>query len=87
MKNKKGLRIFLDVLLFVSVFLLPWYVTLFIAIILLFLFRAYEIIIAGFIMDALYGTRLYDVEFLFTLGFLALYFISQFMKKNLLLYS
>lgn len=87
MKNKKVIRTVLDILLFGSVFIFPWYITVLISLILLALFKPFEIIAAGLLMDALYGVSFYGTDFLFTIIFLALYLASHFMKKNLLIYT
>ena len=66
------------IILFFSAFLLPWYFTVLLALIGLFLFEDfYEIIFVGLLFDSLYGTSLY-----YTLIATVLFIISIFIRKK-----
>lgn len=53
--NTIAIRLILDGLMLLSVFLLPWWCTFAIGAVLLLLSGSYEIILAGFLWDTLYG--------------------------------
>lgn len=51
-------RILIDILLFLSLFYAPWWMTAFLSLGFLLLFsNPFEVIIAGFFLDFLYGTQ------------------------------
>lgn len=82
-------RIFLNVLIFLSILFFPWWITAFFALILLFSFEAAEVIIWGLLIDTLYGIPLaifFHFTFVFTLLFMILFFVVQILKKRLVFY-
>lgn len=83
-------RIILDTVLFFSLFTMPWWVSCVVAIAGIFFFTDfYEIIIAGFIMDIVYGTAnatFIGIQFTNTLAagfFLA---VGTFIKNRMRFY-
>jgi hypothetical protein len=83
MRSKR--RIFFDVLLFISVFFLPWWISLGLITVGIFIFDLYyESLIAAFIMDGLYS--LFGVSFLstfpMTVGVSALFLVSFLVKEH-----
>ncbi|HEY4490058.1 MAG TPA: hypothetical protein VJC12_02275 [Candidatus Paceibacterota bacterium] len=73
-------RIFIDILLFVSVFIAPWWFTVILGFILVFLFENfYEVLIIGLIIDSLYGAH----SLTWTIAFSLLFLFSLFVKKHL----
>jgi hypothetical protein len=85
------LRIFIDIILILSIFYFPWWVTALFALSGIFIFKNfYESIIAGFLIDALYGTKTSEfagVWFVFTASFFLLYILSTRLKKNIRIYE
>lgn len=82
-------RIFLNILIFSSILFFPWWVTVFLSLILLFSFEASEVIVWGLFIDVLYSTPLvifFNFTFIFTLLFLILFFVVQVFKKRLIFY-
>ncbi len=53
------MRIFFDVLIFICVFVSPWYVPLILALLMSAFFDYIEIIFVGVMIDALYGGKLF----------------------------
>jgi len=87
---KKGLilRIITDLALVVSIFVLPWWLSLFFALACLFIFNNYfEVLVAGYILDILYGTNLYRTNMMFTFIATLALAASFFAKRNLSMYS
>ena len=83
-------RLVFDGALLVSIFLLPWWVTISLAVIVAFLFTAPEIIIAGFLVDVLHATPLegfFGFEYIFTVFFVIMFVVAGGLKKSLLSYS
>lgn len=80
-------RIIFDIMFFGSLFVLPWYATAGLGIIGLVLFRKFwEMILAGFIIDALYyapGQKFIGHFGLFTAGAIILFLIFDFIKKKM----
>ena len=77
--SKTYSRIIFDIVIFISIFVLPWWAIFSIAIVALF-FTTYnyiEIIFWGALLDALYGGRI------FTIIFFVLYIISLIIKNRL----
>ena len=54
--NNIGMRLVFDGLILLSVFLLPWWCTFAVGAVLLLLSGSFEIILAGFLWDVLYGS-------------------------------
>ncbi len=86
-----SLRIIADVILFSLVFYGPWWLFLFVAFILTFIFSEYyEAIMGGVVTDALYGLpyeRLVFHNFLFLTITLGFFVFAYFAKKRLYFYS
>lgn len=84
------LRLFLNVCTLLSVLWFPWWITVGFLLLLLGTARAYEVIIWGFVMDALYGApvpRYYNLPLLFTLGSALLFAVVEFIKPTLVFYE
>lgn len=85
------LRIFVNIILFLSIFYLPWWSTIFFILLGTFLFRNfYEGIFAGLLLDLLYGTgvkEFYGVWFVFTASTLIFFVIGERLKKNIRIYE
>ncbi len=73
-----------------SILFLPWWVTAIIAVGFLYKFKAYEIMLWGVFADVLYSAPVesfYNVQFVFTIGALAMFVLSYFIKKRLMHYG
>jgi len=81
------LRILADIIIFLSILFLPWWVTIFLVLFGIFFFNHfYEAIIAGILIDLLYGTRaeeFFGIWFLFFIIFSSIYFFGEKLKKNI----
>jgi len=84
-------RIFFDIILFISIFVFPWWVSLFFVFIGIFIFNNfYEFIGAGIIVFALYSfpdDRLISSPVFFSLLLIISYLVLQFIKSNIILYK
>jgi hypothetical protein len=84
-------RIFIDIIIFFSIFYFPWWITTIFVIGGIFLFRNfYEAIFAGFLLDALYGAKtveFYGFWFVFAASFFLFYIIVNRLKKNIRFYN
>lgn len=83
-------RIIFTILFFLSIFLFPWYITVFFALALVIVAPGYEIIIGGLIIDFIYGAvvpSFYTSPFSFTVFFGLIYIGSYFIKKRLVFYQ
>lgn len=80
-------RIVFDAVLFGSLFVAPWYATVGLGILGLILFRKFwEVILAGFIIDALYyapGQKFIGHFGFFTIGAIILLIIFNIIKKKI----
>lgn len=80
-------RIVFDVVFFGSLFALPWYATVGMGILGLILFRKFwEVILAGFIIDALYyapGQKFIGHFGFFIIGAIILFIVFNFIKKKI----
>lgn len=84
------LRIVLNILLGVSVLAMPWWVGIFVILIMLFLYRAYEVLAWALIADALYGwplPALFNTPLLFTILVTFLFFATEYGKRFLVFYQ
>ena len=84
------LRIVLNILLGISVLALPWWVSIFIILSMLFLYRAYEVLAWALIADALYGWPLpvfFNIPILFTILVTLLFFATEYGKRYLVFYQ
>lgn len=83
-------RIIYSIILILSAFLLNWWIVSILAIVGLFYFDNYfEAVIAGLIIDSLYGAVLtfYGFEFVFTVFFLIVSFLISRFRSQLLIRS
>jgi hypothetical protein len=79
-------RIFFDILLFLSLFLLPWWVTIILGIVLIFRFKNfYEFIFICFLIDSYFGqqVKILDSYFIFTFIGIFIFIIINKVKENL----
>lgn len=84
-------RVIFDIILILSVFIMPWWVSALLALGGIFVFKQfYEFIIAGIIMYSLYaipeGNRM-SSPFWFSLSISLIYIIVQFSKRHIILYK
>jgi hypothetical protein len=85
-RNKK--RIGIDIVLFLSVFLLPWWVTLLATLVATFLIHSFfESLVVGVLLDVLYGvpSTSFIKSFPFSLGFSFLFLISFWAREQFFL--
>ena len=83
-------RIIVDLFIFFSIFLLPWWVSLLLALSASFYFSHFiEIIFIGGTLDALYGSGFSSFEFpyFFLLGTIVIFYGVQSLKKRLIMYE
>lgn len=83
-------RIVFNILMFLSVLFLPWWVTVIVAMVFLSKFKAYEIIFWGVFVDILYSASVpsfLNIEYLFTITFIVLLIISHYLKRRLMFYD
>lgn len=85
-------RVIFDIFLFLSVFILPWYVTLFLALIGIFIFNNfYEWLAVSIVMYALYATpngdRIINSKIYFPLIVSLTYIGVQALRRSIILYK
>ena len=84
-------RIIFDVVLFISVFVLPWWFSVFLLFIGIFIFNNfYEFIIASVIIYSLYaipGNRIISSPIFFSSVLIILYIAIEYIKNNIILYK
>lgn len=84
-------RLVIDFVLLISIFIFPWWISLFLMLIGIFVFNNYyEFIGAAMIMNSLYsveGNRLISSPIFFTALFILIYILIQFVKTNIILYN
>ena len=84
-------HIILDALLFISVIICPWWVTVILAVGILYHLRFFnELVLFGLMMDILYGnftSNLHPLDYKFTIFFIVLLLSSFLIKKRLKFYS
>jgi hypothetical protein len=84
-------RITCDIALFISIFLLPWWLSISFATVLLFYFDSYiEAVIAALLLDLLYGAPLpvlFGFRFVFTISVGILFLAMEPLKKRLRMYN
>ncbi|MEA3399467.1 MAG: hypothetical protein U9R00_03090 [Patescibacteria group bacterium] len=79
------IRVIFDIVLFISIFIFPWWLTVLIALLGLFAFKDYyEFVGAGAIMHAIF--RFFPALYL-GIGLVAFFFLIQELKKRLILYK
>ncbi len=85
--NPMLLRIFTGIVLFLSILFLPWWVSAVIAISAVFFFKSYyEIIAAGFLIDALYGAPrawFFDLSVIGGVFAVVAFFLIQWLKRRI----
>ncbi len=80
-------RILIDIFIFLSILFFPWWITVILVIWGVFLFdNFYEALLAGLLIDLLYGTRteeFFGIWFVFFIIFLSIYFLAGKLKENI----
>jgi len=82
-------RVILNLTLLISVLFLPWWVSIFFAVVLLVFFEAWEIMVWGVVFDALYSSPApisFGGEFVFTILFVSFFVVAGILKKRLIFY-
>jgi len=84
-------RAALDLILFISLTaLVPWWIAVIFALALSFYFQNYyEIIVAGILLDAFYGTpqnMFFDTALFFTFFSVIIFFVVEILKKKIIYY-
>jgi len=85
-KKKIAGRILLSLIFLGSIFLMPWWATVAIALILVINTNAYELPACGVIMDSLYSLSsetLLETGFIFTLLFLCIFLAGNYIKLQM----
>jgi hypothetical protein len=84
-------RVIFDIVLFLSLFIFPWWISVFLVIVGIFLFdNFYEFIVSGVIFFSLYrapGDRLISSPIVFALGLVLVFVIIQYIKSNIIFYK
>ncbi|HUC89069.1 MAG TPA: hypothetical protein VMR49_03500 [Candidatus Paceibacterota bacterium] len=84
-------RIAFDVILFLSIFLLPWWITAILGLAGIFIFaQFYEFIAVGIIMHSIYvvpGHGFISSPLWFTLIIFIIYISIQFIRRHIILYK
>jgi len=84
-------RIIFDVVLFTSVFIFPWWISILLLFIGIFIFNNfYEFIIANVVIYSLYaisGNRIISSPIFFSSVLIILYIIIEYIKNNIILYK
>jgi len=84
-------RVIFDLILFVSIFIFPWWVSLFFVLVGIFLFdNFYEFIISGVVIYFLYATKsgqLISSPLFFSTATIISYIIIQLIRNNIILYK
>jgi hypothetical protein len=81
-------RVALATALFVSVFLAPWWVTVWVAVAFALIYTPYEVVIAGLLFDILYTPPIavVGVSLMFFTGALGIFVLQFFVKKFVIFY-
>ena len=80
-------RLALNTLIALSIVWFPWWLSLFLLIVLMALYRAYEALLWALLYDSLYGgalPALYGFGYIMTLSTVALFSIIELLKTRLL---
>lgn len=84
-------RVIFDVVLFISVFVFPWWISVLLLFVGIFIFNNfYEFIIASVIIYSLYaipGDRIISSPVFFSSVLIILYLIIEYIKNNIILYK
>lgn len=91
MRDSMKLHIGLLFAFLLSPFIFPWWVSVAIAILFLFLVQPHiiEVLLGGIFLDALHGASVpgfYGIEFVFTILFLIFFALALFLKRYLVFY-
>jgi hypothetical protein len=85
------MRIILNIILFLSIIICPWWVSVILALAILYYLKNFpEIVVHGLILDIYYGRlspSFHIFDYRFTLLFLVLLLTSFFIKKRLKFYG
>lgn len=85
-----GRRTILNLSLFLSILFFPWWISLFVAVLLLVFHRAYEVLFWALFFDSLYGApleSLWGIEYLATFALLIIFFVLEMVKKKMIFYE
>mgnify|MGYP006929368560 CR=1 FL=1 len=77
------------ILLFESLLFFPWWLSLVIALLYLFLFKAYEVVALGFIADSLFAVPIASFSgflYVYTVLFIILFLVISILKKYIVYY-
>ncbi len=84
-------RVIFDIVLFISVFVFPWWISIPLAFVGIFVYKNfYEFIVSGVIIYSLFATpggRIISSPIFFSLVIIFLYTIIQFIRSNIILYK
>jgi hypothetical protein len=84
-------RVIFDIILFASIFILPWWISVLLAFMGIFLFNNfYEFIFSGVVVYSLFSLpsdRLIASPIFFSLSVVILYIIFQIIRNNIILYK
>jgi hypothetical protein len=84
-------RVIFDIILFISVFIFPWWISILLVFVGIFMFNNfYEFIIASVIVYSLYaieGDRLISSPIFYSLIIITLYIVIQIIRSNIILYK
>jgi hypothetical protein len=81
-------RIFFNIILFLSVFFLPWWISILLGLIFVFIFSEYyEIIVLGLLLDSLYSETGSFKSALFTLAAVVVFIVAFEIRKRMRIYS
>lgn len=84
-------RVFFDILLFIFIFLFPWWVTIIWAIVGLFLFKNFYEFLASsvivYILSTVKGDSVFDKSFIIYSVIILFYLFVQYLRKNIILYK
>lgn len=84
-------RVIFDIILFISVFIFPWWISALMLLVGIFVFNNfYEFIVASVINFSLYSTgdgRIISSVVYFPLIIITIYITIQFIKSNIILYK
>lgn len=77
-------RLLVALLFFISILFFPWWVSVALALLLVSLARAYEVVLGGILMDALFGATLWSLPpILFTCLFTLFFFGAEYVRPRL----
>lgn len=82
-------RVILNVIFIIAILFFPWWFTLFIGVLLLVGFEAYEVLVGGLVADILYSAPVplfLEFQFMMTAIFALLFVFAYYLKKKLVLY-